>query len=148
MDGQIKINIINSSQNPLPAYATPGSSGMDIRANNEHPIELPPLGRALIPTGIFMEIPPGFEAQVRPRSGLALNKGLTCLNTPGTIDSDYRGEIKVLLINLSNDAQIISRGERIAQVVFVKIETALLSVVQQLNETGRAAGGFGHTGAS
>lgn len=143
---QLEINIINKSSNPLPEYATAGSSGMDIRANNEAPITLQPLERCLVPTGLFMEIPVGFEAQIRPRSGLAVNKGLTCLNTPGTIDSDYRGEIKVLLINLSNEAQLINAGERIAQMVFVKVDIATLTLVQQLNVTERAAGGFGHTG--
>lgn len=142
----LDVKVINQSPNPLPQYATAGSSGMDIRANNEAPITLNPLERVLVPTGIFLEIPLGYEAQVRPRSGLAVNKGLTCLNTPGTIDSDYRGEVKVLLINLSNEAQIISMGERIAQVVFVKVDIAQLTLVQQLNNTERAAGGFGHTG--
>ncbi len=142
----LNINIINQSSNPLPEYATQGSSGMDIRANNELPITLEPLGRILIPTGLFIEIPLGHEAQIRPRSGLAVNKGLTCLNTPGTIDSDYRGEIKVLLINLSDRAQVINFGERIAQMVFVKVDIAQLTLVQQLNDSVRAAGGFGHTG--
>lgn len=142
----LNINIINKSENPLPQYATEGSSGMDIRANNEIPLELKPMERMLIPTGLFLEIPMGYEAQIRPRSGLAVNKGLTCLNTPGTIDSDYRGEVKVLLINLSNEVQIIQWGERIAQMVFVKIDIAQLTLVQQLNDTQRAAGGFGHTG--
>jgi len=143
---ELNINIINKSSNPLPEYATAGSSGMDIRANNELPITLEPLARMLIPTGLFVEIPLRYEAQIRPRSGLAVNKGLTCLNTPGTIDSDYRGEIKVLLINLSQEAQVINFGERIAQMVFVKVDIAQLSLVQQLNDTVRAAGGFGHTG--
>ena len=142
----LNINIINKSDNPLPQYATEGSSGMDIRANNEIQLELKPMERMLIPTGLFLEIPMGYEAQIRPRSGLAVNKGLTCLNTPGTIDSDYRGEVKVLLINLSNEVQIIQWGERIAQMVFVKIDIAQLTLVQQLNDTQRAAGGFGHTG--
>lgn len=142
----LNINIINRSSNPLPEYATAGSSGMDIRAYNETPITLQPLERCLVPTGLFTEIPLGYEAQIRPRSGLAVNKGLTCLNTPGTIDSDYRGEIKVLLINLSNESQVINAGERIAQMVFVKVDTATLTLVQQLNDTERAAGGFGHTG--
>lgn len=140
------INIINESQNPLPQYATPGSSGMDLRADITDPIALKPLERQLIPTGLFMEIPLGYEGQVRPRSGMAVNKGITCLNTPGTIDSDYRGEVKVLLINLSNEEQIIQAGDRIAQIVFVKIEIAAVELVQQLNQTERAAGGFGHTG--
>lgn len=140
------INIINESENPLPQYATPGSSGMDLRANITDPVTLKPLERKLIPTGLFMEIPIGYEGQVRPRSGMAVNKGITCLNTPGTIDSDYRGEVKVLLINLSNEEQIIQAGDRIAQIVFVKIEIAAVELVQQLNQTERAAGGFGHTG--
>lgn len=140
------INIINESQNPLPQYATPGSSGMDLRADITDPITLKPLERKLVPTGLFMEIPLGYEGQVRPRSGMAVNKGITCLNTPGTIDSDYRGEVKVLLINLSNEEQIIQAGDRIAQIVFVKIEIAAVELVQQLNQTERAAGGFGHTG--
>lgn len=140
------VNIINESQNPLPQYATPGSSGMDLRADITDPITLKPLERKLIPTGLFMEIPLGYEGQVRPRSGMAVNKGITCLNTPGTIDSDYRGEVKVLLINLSGEEQIIQAGDRIAQIVFVKIEIAAVELVQQLNQTERAAGGFGHTG--
>lgn len=144
--GDLNINIINKSTNPLPEYATAGSSGMDIRANNELPVTLQPLERVLIPTGLFIEIPLGYEAQIRPRSGLAVNKGLTCLNTPGTIDSDYRGEIKVLLINLSDQPQVIGFGERIAQMVFVKVDTVQLSLVQQLNDTARSTGGFGHTG--
>lgn len=143
---ELNINIVNKSSNPLPEYATAGSSGMDIRANNELPVTLQPLQRTLIPTGLFLEIPLGHEAQVRPRSGLAVNKGLTCLNSPGTIDSDYRGEIKVLLINLSSEPQVINFGERIAQMVFVKVDAAQLTLVQQLNDTARAAGGFGHTG--
>ncbi|MBC7915092.1 MAG: dUTP diphosphatase [Pyrinomonadaceae bacterium] len=143
---ELDIKIINTSQNLLPEYATLGSSGMDIRSNNEMPISLEPMQRMLIPSGLFLEIPFGYEAQVRPRSGLAVNKGLTCLNSPGTIDSDYRGEIKVLLINLSNEIQTINRGERIAQMVFVKVEMARLTLVQQLNDTERATGGFGHTG--
>lgn len=142
----LNINVINKSGNPLPQYATEGSSGMDLRANNALPIELKPLERILIPTGLFLEIPLGYEAQIRPRSGLAVNKGLTCLNTPGTIDSDYRGEIKVLLINLSNETQTVNFGERVAQMVFVKIDLAQLTLVHELNDTTRAAGGFGHTG--
>ncbi|MFZ4770718.1 MAG: dUTP diphosphatase [Ferruginibacter sp.] len=142
----LNINVINKSENPLPEYATEGSSGMDLRANNETALILKPLERVLVPTGLFLEIPLGFEAQIRPRSGLAVKKGLTCLNTPGTIDSDYRGEIKVLLINLSNEEQVINLGERIAQMVFVKVDIAQLTLVHQLNDTVRAAGGFGHTG--
>lgn len=142
----IKINIVNNSSNDLPHYATAGAAGMDIRANLEAPVILQPLERQLISTGIFMEIPEGFEVQVRPRSGLAFKQGLTCLNTPGTIDSDYRGEVKVLLINLSNEPQQINHGERIAQMIVARHETATLNPVQQLNDTIRAAGGFGHTG--
>ena len=142
----IIIKTINESGNPLPAYATPGSSGMDLRANITEPLTLKPLERKLVPTGLFMEIPLGYEGQVRPRSGMAVNKGITCLNTPGTIDSDYRGELKVLLINLSNEEQVIEPADRIAQIVFVKIEIASIELVQQLNHTERAAGGFGHTG--
>ena len=142
----LNINVINNSENPLPQYATDGSSGMDLRANNPEQIILKPMERILVPTGLFLEIPLGYEAQIRPRSGLAVNKGLTCLNTPGTIDSDYRGEIKVLLINLSNEQQHILLGERVAQMVFVKIDIARLILVHELNDTARAAGGFGHTG--
>lgn len=143
---ELTIRIINNSSNPLPEYATPGSSGMDLRANITDPVTIMPMERKLIPTGLMMEIPVGFEGQVRPRSGMAVNKGITCLNTPGTIDSDYRGEVKVLLINLSNEEQVIQAGDRIAQIVFVKIEMANVELVQQLNQTERAAGGFGHTG--
>ena len=142
----LNINVINNSENPLPQYATDGSSGMDLRANIPEQIILKPMERILIPTGLFLEIPLGYEAQIRPRSGLAVNKGLTCLNTPGTIDSDYRGEIMVLLINLSNEQQKILLGERVAQMVFVKIDIARLTLVHELNNTTRAAGGFGHTG--
>jgi dUTP pyrophosphatase len=140
------VNIINQSLNPLPAYATVGSSGMDIRASIESPITLNSLERTLVPTGIFLEIPQGYEAQIRPRSGLAIKQGLTCLNTPGTIDADYRGEIKVILINLSNEPQTINHGDRIAQMVFMKIEQVQLTHVESINETERGAGGFGHTG--
>ena len=142
----LNVNVINNSENPLPQYATDGSSGMDLRANIPEQIILKPMERILIPTGLFLEIPLGYEAQIRPRSGLAVNKGLTCLNTPGTIDSDYRGEIKVLLINLSNEQQKLLLGERVAQMVFVKIDIARLTLVHELNNTTRAAGGFGHTG--
>jgi len=130
----------------LPQYATEGSSGMDLRAQLSEPVLLQPLQRMLIPTGLFIEMPVGLEAQIRPRSGLAVKQGLTCLNSPGTVDSDYRGEIKVLLINLSNEPQQILHGDRIAQMVFVKIEVASLVLVQELTDTVRAAGGFGHTG--
>jgi dUTP pyrophosphatase len=142
----IPVNIINHSINPLPSYATEGSSGMDIRANLESAVTLQPLERMLIPTGLFIQLPEGFEAQVRPRSGMAVKQGITCLNSPGTIDSDYRGEIKVILINLSNTAQVISSGDRIAQMIIAKTEKAELFLVQQLNESVRGVGGFGHTG--
>ncbi|HPH84575.1 MAG TPA: dUTP diphosphatase [Ferruginibacter sp.] len=142
----IQIEIINTSRNPLPSYATEGSAGMDIRANLEEPVILNPLERQLIPTGLFIALPGQMEAQVRPRSGLATKQGITCLNTPGTIDSDYRGEIKVLLINLSNEAQQINNNDRIAQLVFARVEKASLILVQQLNITERGSGGFGHTG--
>ena len=142
----VSVNIINTSSNPLPSYATSGSAGMDIRANIEHAITLQPLERCMVPTGLFIELPDGYEAQIRPRSGLAIKQGITCLNTPGTIDSDYRGEIKVILINLSNEPQVINHGDRIAQVVIAKAEQATLVLVQQLNETVRGEGGFGHTG--
>ena len=142
----LEIKVINTSDNSLPAYATAGSSGMDLRANISAAVTLHSLERVLLPTGLFLEIPAGYEAQIRPRSGLAVNKGITCLNTPGTIDSDYRGEIKILLINLSNEPQVIQPSDRIAQIVFVKIEHAVITLVHQLNHTERAAGGFGHTG--
>jgi dUTP pyrophosphatase len=142
----LNVKIINTSGNDLPHYATEGSSGMDVRAALAADFILQPMERSLIPTGIFMEIPLGYEAQVRPRSGLAVNKGITCLNTPGTIDSDYRGEVKVLLVNLSAEAQVIAPGDRIAQIVFVKIERAHITLTEELNHTERASGGFGHTG--
>jgi dUTP pyrophosphatase len=125
----LKVRIINHSKHPLPAYATEGSSGMDIRANLEESIIIRPLQRVLVPTGIFIEIPSGFEAQIRPRSGLALKQGITCLNSPGTIDADYRGEIKVILINLSNEPQTIHPADRIAQMVFTKIEQVTLKEI-------------------
>jgi len=142
----LKVRIVNHSTHPLPVYATTGSSGMDIRANLELPIQLKPLQRALVPTGLFLEIPHGYEAQVRPRSGLAIKQGITCLNTPGTIDADYRGELKVILINLSDQEQSITNGDRIAQLVFQQVEKVSLEVVDVLNETERGNGGFGHTG--
>ena len=142
----IEIKIINTSSNDLPAYATSGSSGMDIRANLETEKILKPLERALVPTGLFMEIPVGYEVQIRPRSGMAIKHGITCLNTPGTIDADYRGEIKVILINLSNEDQVIHHGDRIAQMVVQKIEMATWKPVEELEVTERNAGGFGHTG--
>ena len=142
----ISVNIVNKSANPLPSYATAGSAGMDIRANVENPITLQPLERYLIPTGLFIELPEGYEAQIRPRSGLAFKQGITCLNSPGTVDSDYRGELKVILINLSNTIQVINNGDRIAQMVIAKTAMAELFLVQQLNDTVRGDGGFGHTG--
>lgn len=142
----MKVQIVNKSTHPLPAYATTGSSGMDIRAFIPQPIMLAPMERGLFPTGLFLEIPEGFEAQVRPRSGLAIKQGITCLNTPGTIDADYRGEIKVILINLSNETQKIENGDRIAQLVFQKIQQIDWVASSQLGETVRGDGGFGHTG--
>lgn len=138
--------VINKSDNPLPAYATPGSSGMDIRAAVGAAVELKPMERKLIPTGLFVEIPEGFEIQIRPRSGLAIKQGLTCLNTPGTIDADYRGEIQVILINLSAETQIIHPGDRIAQMVVQKVEKVEWSLTESITATERNAGGFGHTG--
>ena len=142
----LRINIVNKSPHDLPAYATPGSAGMDLRANLEAAVQLQPLQRTLIPTGLYIELPAGYEAQIRPRSGLAVKQGITCLNTPGTIDSDYRGEIKVILINLSDSVQEISHGDRIAQMVIARAEQAELVLVQQLNDSARGTGGFGHTG--
>ncbi len=142
----VHINIVNTSNNKLPGYATDGSSGMDIRAYVNEPVPLNPLQRALIPTGLYIELPAGFEAQIRPRSGLAIKQGLTCLNTPGTIDSDYRGEIKIILINLSDVKQIIQSGDRIAQLVIQRVEKGILNEVDELSPTERSAGGFGSTG--
>jgi dUTP pyrophosphatase len=142
----VHIKIVNRSANALPEYATAGSSGMDIRAGLDEPVVINPLERVLIPTGLFIELPFGYEAQIRPRSGLAIKQGITCLNTPGTIDSDYRGEIKIILINLSREQHIIQPGDRIAQMIIQKTERALLIAVSELNETERSAGGFGHTG--
>jgi dUTP pyrophosphatase len=142
----LQVRIVNQSLNPLPAYATSGSSGMDLRANLHQDVVLKPLERALIPTGLFIELPDGYEAQVRPRSGLALKHGLTCLNSPGTVDADYRGELKVILINLSNEEQHIHPGDRIAQMVIQKVEQVEWLLVNDLAETGRGKGGFGHTG--
>ena len=140
------IPIVNHSHHPLPAYATEGSSGLDLRAFIPAPIQLAPLERILVPTGLHIALPDCWEAQVRPRSGLAIKQGLTCLNTPGTIDADYRGEIKVILINLSNEQQLIQDGDRIAQIVFQKIEKMEWQLVDSLEATQRGAGGFGHTG--
>ncbi|MES1224478.1 MAG: dUTP diphosphatase [Bacteroidota bacterium] len=142
----IQIRIINKSSNSLPEYATEGSSGMDLRAQLTEPITLQSLERTLVPTGLFIEIPVGFEAQIRPRSGLAIKQGLTCLNTPGTIDADYRGEIKVILINLSGEKQVIHHGDRIAQMVIQKVEKVSWVIADVLEETQRSSGGFGHTG--
>ena len=142
----VEIKIINQSNNPLPEYATPEAAGLDIRAFLEAPVTLAPMERMLVPTGLFMELPQGFEAQVRPRSGLAIKQGITCLNSPGTIDSDYRGEIKVILINLSAEPQIIQPGDRIAQIVIQKVERATFTVVPVLSGTERNNGGFGSTG--
>ena len=138
--------VINRSRHPLPAYATDCSAGMDIRANLEEPIILHPMQRALVPTGLFAAIPDGFEIQVRPRSGLAAKHGITVLNAPGTIDADYRGEIKVILVNLSQDSFEIQDGERIAQMVFARYENAVWKEVEELPESQRGAGGFGSTG--
>jgi dUTP pyrophosphatase len=140
------IPIVNHSHHPLPAYATQGSSGLDLRAFVTAPVQLAPLERALIPTGLHIALPNNWEAQVRPRSGLAIKQGLTCLNTPGTIDADYRGEIKVILINLSNEIQVIQDGDRIAQIVFQQVEKMEWQLVENLETTQRGDGGFGHTG--
>lgn len=142
----MNVQIINKSHHPLPHYATTQSAGMDIRANLEQPIVLKPLQRCLVPTGLFMALPEGYEAQIRPRSGLALKKGVTVLNTPGTIDADYRGEVGIILINLSQEDFIIEDGERIAQMVIAKYEQAEWVAVDVLEETERGAGGFGHSG--
>ena len=142
----LKVKVINKSSHPLPSYATSGSSGMDLRADLTIPVSLASMERKLIPTGIYLEIPKGFEAQVRPRSGLAIKQGLTCLNSPGTIDADYRGEIKVILINLSEEVQQINNGDRIAQMVFQQVERVELIEVSSIDTTERNEGGFGHTG--
>ena len=142
----MKVNIINKSKHSLPAYETNLSAGMDLRANLSEPIILQPMQRALIPTGLYIELPAGTEAQIRPRSGLAFKHGITVLNSPGTIDADYRGEIKVLLINLSQEAFEIKDSERIAQMIISKHETVEWQLVETLNQTQRGEGGFGHTG--
>jgi dUTP pyrophosphatase len=142
----MNINIVNRSKHPLPEYATSQSAGLDLRANLDAPVTLQPLGRKLIPTGLFIELPAGYEAQIRPRSGLAIKKGITVLNSPGTIDADYRGEICVILVNLSNEPFVIEDGERICQMVIAAHEQAEWVAVNQLGETERGAGGFGHTG--
>ncbi len=146
MNNKLIVPIINKSHHPLPFYATEGSSGMDLRAFLQEPISLKPLERTLVATGIFIELPNGYEAQIRPRSGLAIKQGITCLNTPGTIDADYRGEIKVILINLSNEIQTINDGDRIAQMVIQVVEQIEWQTVVNINETIRGEGGFGHTG--
>ena len=143
----MEVKIINKSDNQLPAYETVNSAGMDLRAYlPEGPVTLKPMQRMLIPTGLFMEIPEGYEGQVRPRSGLAIKNGITVLNTPGTIDADYRGEVKIILINLSDTDFVINSGERVAQIVFAKCEQMEVVNVETLSETERGAGGFGHTG--
>lgn len=140
------VKIVNKSNNPLPEYSTTHSAGMDLRANLTEPIVLKPLERVLVPTGLFIELPVGFEAQIRPRSGLALKKGITVLNSPGTIDADYRGEVGIILINLSNEEFVIQHGERICQMVIARHEHIGWEAVEVLDETDRGAGGFGHTG--
>ena len=145
-DKTVKVQIINKSKHSLPQYATSSSAGMDLRANLDNPIVLKPLQRCLVPTGLYIALPEGFEAQIRPRSGLALKKGITLLNTPGTIDADYRGEIGVIVINLSAEDFIIEDGERIAQMVIARYEQAEWQEVEVLEDTERGAGGFGHTG--
>lgn len=142
----VKIEVINKGRQPLPAYATAQSAGMDLRANIPESITLQPLERRLIPTGLYIALPEGYEAQVRPRSGLALKHGITVLNSPGTIDSDYRGELMVLLINLSQNPFTVNDGERIAQLVIARHEHAVLTAVEVLDETERGTGGYGHTG--
>lgn len=142
----IKVRIINKGRHPLPEYATAQSAGLDLRANIEEPVVLKPMQRALIPTALYMALPAGYEAQVRPRSGLALKHGVTVLNTPGTIDADYRGEVKVLLVNFSDVDFTVNDGDRIAQMVIARHETADFVEVEELDETERGAGGYGHTG--
>lgn len=143
----MKVKIVNKSNNNLPAYETVCSAGMDLRAYlPEGPIEIKPMQRVLVPTGLFMEIPEGYEGQVRPRSGLAIKRGITVLNTPGTIDADYRGEVKIILINLSDTDFTINSGDRVAQIVFARCEQMEMVSVETLSETERGAGGFGHTG--
>lgn len=142
----MKVKIINKSNNPLPEYATELSAGLDLRANNTEEVTLAPLQRALIPTGLFIELPKGYEAQIRPRSGLAIKHGISVLNSPGTIDADYRGEIQVILVNLSNEPFVIKNGERICQMVIAQHAQVSWDEVSEINETERGAGGFGHTG--
>lgn len=142
----MQIPIINTSNNPHPAYATPHAAGMDIRAFVDAPVTILPMQRALIPTGLYMALPAGYEAQIRPRSGLAINSGITMLNTPGTIDADYRGEIKVIVINLGDQPFVVQNGDKIAQMVVARYETVEWQPVDSLDETKRGSGGFGHTG--
>lgn len=142
----MQIKVVNKGHQPLPQYATPLSAGMDLRANLETPVTLRPMERRLIPTGLYIALPPGYEAQVRPRSGLALKRGITVLNAPGTVDADYRGEIGVVLVNLSADDFVVSDGERIAQLVIARHEQGEFEEVDVLDETGRGTGGYGHTG--
>ena len=144
----VPVKIINKSSHPLPSYQTSQSAGMDLRANNPEPIVLKPLMRAIVPTGLFIELPEGYEAQIRPRSGLAAKKGIGLVNSPGTIDADYRGEIGVIVVNLSNEDFTIEKGERIAQMVIAKHEVASWQEVESLNESGRGSGGFGSTGTA
>lgn len=142
----IEVKVVNKGHQPLPQYATPQSAGMDLRANLDEPVTLQPLERRLIPTGLHIALPQGYEAQVRPRSGLALKKGITVLNSPGTVDADYRGEVGVLLINLSQEPFVVNDGERIAQMVIVRHEQVAFETVELLDETERGEGGYGHTG--
>ena len=142
----MQIKVVNKGHQPLPQYATPQSAGMDLRANLDEPIILKPMERRLIPTGLYIALPAGYEAQVRPRSGLALKKGITVLNAPGTVDADYRGEVGVLLINLSQEEFVINDGERVAQMVIARHEQGEFLTVEVLDETERGAGGYGHTG--
>ncbi len=142
----VKVQIINKGKQPLPQYATPQSAGLDLRANIDEPFTLRPLERRIVPTGLYIALPEGYEAQVRPRSGLALKHGITVLNSPGTIDADYRGELGILLINLSNEDFVVNPGERVAQMIVARCEQAELVPVEVLDETERGAGGYGHTG--
>lgn len=142
----MKVKIVNKSQHNIPQYSTTQSAGMDLRADLMEPVILKPLERKLIPTGLFIQLPDGYEAQVRPRSGLAINKGVTVLNSPGTIDADYRGEIKIILINLSNEDFVVNNGERIAQMIISSYKQVVWEEVEQLDESERGEGGFGHTG--
>lgn len=142
----LKVNVVNKGSQPLPKYETPQSAGMDLRADIEGPILIKPLERKLIPTGLHIALPVGYEAQIRPRSGLAIKHGISCLNTPGTIDADYRGDIGVILVNVSHEDYVVQPGERIAQMVINKIEQIEFNLVEELDETERGEGGFGHTG--